>query len=280
MKTHYAMMGVGIVQGEYPLYYDAVNEKGLAMAGLNFVRSACFGEVQPGQDNVAQFELLPWILGQCADVAEAKALLGKIHLTNEGIAPGMPPAHLHWILADEQETVVLEVMEDGVHIYPDPVGVLTNEPPFPLQMFRLNEYMGLTSGMAENRLSKELPLQAYSRGMGALGLPGDLSSQSRFARAAFMKLHAACGETEAERVGQFFHLLDTVKMVRGCCQVETGEEEYTVYQSCYHAREGICYYTAYENRRVHAVELRRENLDGEVLISYPMIRETEFIIQN
>ena len=62
--------------------------------------------------------------------------------------------------------------------------------------------------------------------------------------------------------------------------METGEEEYTVCQSCYHAREGICYYTTYEDRRIHAVELRRENLDEEALASYPMIREAEFIIQN
>ena len=66
MKTHYAMIGMAYVAGDYPLYYDAVNEKGLGIAGLNFVGNAVYnGEVQ-GADNIAQFELIPWILGQCA----------------------------------------------------------------------------------------------------------------------------------------------------------------------------------------------------------------------
>ena len=34
--------GMAHVTGDYPLYYDAINEKGLGMAGLNFV-----GKCQP-----------------------------------------------------------------------------------------------------------------------------------------------------------------------------------------------------------------------------------------
>lgn len=32
---HYAIIGMGLVAENYPLYYDAMNEKGLCMAGLN-----------------------------------------------------------------------------------------------------------------------------------------------------------------------------------------------------------------------------------------------------
>ena len=41
-QTHYAIIGMAHVAGDYPLYYDAINEKGLGMAGLNFV-----GKCQP-----------------------------------------------------------------------------------------------------------------------------------------------------------------------------------------------------------------------------------------
>ena len=45
MRTHYAMIGMAYVAEEYPLYYDAVNEKGLCIAGLNFVgNAACQSE--------------------------------------------------------------------------------------------------------------------------------------------------------------------------------------------------------------------------------------------
>lgn len=271
VESHYAMIGIGCIRDGYPLYYDGANEKGLAMAGLNFVQSADYGKPESGKINVAQFELLPWILASCATVEEAKTLLGEVCVTDTAFSSELPSARLHWILADDRETMVLEVMADGMHIYPNLIGVLTNEPPFPLQVTNLNSYVNLTTEMPENRFSKSLPLRPYSRGMGALGLPGDLSSISRFVRAAFWKEHTLWGETEAACVSSFFHLLDTVKMVKGCCRTEAGEEEYTLYQSCYHG--GVCYYTTYENRQITAVDMMQEDLDGEVLTSPPLKKE-------
>ena len=271
VEDHYAIIGIGCVRDGFPLYYDGINEKGLAMAGLNFVESACYGKPQPDRENVAQFELLPWILAACATVEEAKLRLQSVCVTDTAFSAEIPPAKLHWLIADSAEAAVLEVMADGVHLHPNPVGVLTNEPPFPLQMFSLNNYMHLSAHMPKNRFSDRLPLKAYSKGMGALGLPGDLSSQSRFARAAFFKCNAEPGETGAEKLEQFFHLLDTVKMPRGCCRAEDGTAEYTLYQCCYHG--SACYYTTYETRQIRAVELRQEALDGDGLLSYPLERE-------
>jgi len=89
-------------------------------------------------------------------------------------------------------------MKDGLHIYDNPVGVLTNNPPFDMQMFALNNYAGLSSRQPDNTFADKLKLNAYSRGMGAMGLPGDLSSQSRFIRAAFTRLNAISSDTEEE----------------------------------------------------------------------------------
>ena len=83
-----------------------------------------------------------------------------------------------------------------------PVGVLTNNPPFPQQMFMLNNYMNLSPRQPENKFASELDLTTYSRGMGALGLPGDLSSASRFAKVAFTKMNSVSGNSEAESVSQ------------------------------------------------------------------------------
>lgn len=78
-------------------------------------------------------------------------------------------------------------VKEGVKLYDNPVGVLANNPPFAEQIFQLNNYMHLSPQSPENHFSDRLPLYAYSRGMGALGLPGDLSSQSRFIRGRFHK---------------------------------------------------------------------------------------------
>ena len=210
MKQHYAIIGVAHVDAEYPLYYDAVNEKGLGMAGLNFVGNAVYRKDEEGKDNVASFEFIPWILSQCATLAEAKALLEKMNMTDTPYSKQMPASQLHWIIADETGALTVESVADGFHVYENPAGVLTNNPPFPEQMFSLNNYMNLSPKQPQNQFAQGVPLHTYSRGMGALGLPGDLSSMSRFARVAFVRADSVSGDSEVESVGQFLHSLGSV----------------------------------------------------------------------
>ena len=162
IETHYAIIGMAYVTENYPLYYDAINEKGLGMAGLNFVGNAYYREKVSGKDNIAQFEFIPWILSQCASVAEAKQLIEKINLTNVQFNEKLPLAQLHWIISDSNESITVESVKEGIKVYPNPVGVLTNNPPFNQQMFELNKYMQLSSKSPENRFSEELNLEKYS----------------------------------------------------------------------------------------------------------------------
>ena len=279
-EQHYAMIGMAFVQENYPLYYDAVNEKGLCMAGLNFVGNAAYRDAVPERDNVAVFEFVPWILSQCDAVTEARKLIERINLTPEAFSEQLPPASLHWLIADRKEAIVVESVKDGIHIYDNPVGVLTNNPPFDQQLLQLNDYMHLSTKDPQNRFSKELKLSCYSRGMGALGLPGDLSSRSRFVRAAFVKMNSVSGESESESVSQFFHILGAVDQQRGCCDVGEGAFEITIYTSCCNADKGIYYYTTYENHQITAVDMHRENLDGSALVRYPLITGEQIYRQN
>lgn len=280
MYTHYAMIGMAYVTENYPLYYDAVNEKGLGMAGLNFVGNAVCKDMEEGKDNVAQYEFIPWILCQCATVREARELLARINITKVTFNDQLPPAQLHWMIADSEETITVEAVEDGVKIYDNPVGALTNNPPFPEQMFALKNYMHLSVKPPVNTFAPGLELQPYSRGMGAIGLPGDLSSQSRFVRVAFTKMNSVCGEGEKESVSQFFHILGSVDQQRGCCVLDDGKCEVTLYTSCCNASKGIYYYTTYNNHQITAVDMHRENLVGDSLIHYPAIKEEQIRMQN
>ena len=219
-RTKYAMIGMAYVAGEYPLYYDAVNEKGLGIAGLNFVGNAVYHPVAEGKNNVTQFELIPWLLGSCATLAEARTLLEKTNIVN---IPPPPPA----------------------------------------------------STFAEG-----LDLTVYSRGLGGLGLPGDLSSQSRFVRAAFVRMNAKSGSSEAESVNQFFHILHSVEQQRGCCELDDGKYEITLYTSCCNADKGIYYYTTYGNHQITAVDMHRENLDSTKLTRYPLVQGEQIALQN
>ena len=280
LTRHYAMIGMASVQDGYPLYYDAVNEKGLCMAGLNFVRSAVYGPCAPGKANVAQFELIPWLLGRCATAAEARALLVESRITDDAFLPGLPPAQLHWLLADREQCFAVEQTAEGLRVYEDPAGVLTNEPPFPMQLFRLNDYAQLSPQPPENRFSPALPLETYSRGMGAMGLPGDLSSPSRFVKAAFTRANAKSARSETAAVSQLLHILGSVEQQRGCCQVAEGKYEITLYTSCCSADTGTYYYTTYDNHRICAVRLSGAEADSATLQTYPLQQEQDILYQN
>lgn len=280
LDNHYALIGMAHVAGNYPLYYDAINEKGLGMAGLNFVGNAVYREKAEDKSNVAQFEFIPWVLAKCADLEEAKKLLSNVNITNTQFSRQLPTAQLHWIIADKSGCIVVESVEEGVKIYDNPVGVLTNNPPFPEQMFRLNDFMHLSPKSPENRFSKDLRLRTYSRGMGAMGLPGDLSSQSRFVKVAFTKMNSVSGDSESESISQFFHILGSVDQQRGCCDVGDKEYEITLYTSCCNADKGIYYYTTYENHQISAVDMNRENLDASSLVRYPPITGEQIKYQN
>ncbi len=279
-EKHYAVIGTAHIAGGYPLFYDAVNEKGLCMAGLNFVGNAHYFKNKNGKSNIAQYEFIPWILGKCTSTDEAKELISNINITDTPFSEHMPVGQLHWIIADKNSAITVESVSDGIKVYDNPLGVLTNNPPFDEQMFRLNDYMHLSSRQPKNTFSDKLELKAYSRGMGAIGLPGDLSSQSRFVRVAFVKANSVSGKGETESVSQFFHILGSVDQPRGCCEVADGKYEITIYTSCCNADKGIYYYTTYDNHRISAVDMRKESLDGNELISYPMITEEKINCQN
>ena len=201
-------------------------------------------------------------------------------IVNTPFSEQLPLAQLHWIIADENESITVESMSDGLHIYDNPVGVLTNNPPFPQQMFQLNNYMYLSPKQPKNTFGGNLALDAYSRGMGSLGLPGDLSSSSRFVRVAFTKVNAISGESEEESVSQFFHILGSVDQQRGCCEVTDGKYEITLYTSCCNVIKGIYYYNTYENHQISAVDMHAEDLESNKLICYPVIQGERINYQN
>ena len=280
MDHHFAMIGMACVMDGAPLYYDAVNEKGLAMAGLNFVGNACYNSHTEGKHNIAQFELIPWLLSQCENVDQVRTLLFRTNILGTPFKPSLPAAQLHWLIADRKQAITLECVSDGMMIYDNPVGILTNNPPFPQQLFQLNNYRHLSAKSTQNSFAPSLPLLEYSRGMGALGLPGDLSSQSRFIRAAFTKLNSVSGEGETESVSQFFQILNTVSQTRGCCELENGKQEITLYTSCCNTDKGIYYYTTYDNHQISAINMHREDLESSEIRCYPLITEEQIYLQN
>ena len=267
-SRHHAIIGIAHMQDEYPLYYDAVNEHGLCAAALNFPHSAAY--CAPEEDGwLAPYEVIPFLLGRCTTAQQAAVLLGSLSIAKHDFSPALPCTPLHWILADSRDCFVAEPRVDGVRVYRNPVRVLTNEPPFPRQLDRLNDYLNLSPLPGKNRFSPDLDLTAYSRGMGAMGLPGDFSSQSRFVRGAFVSQNARSCPSTDEGVARLFHLMACVHVPRGSVRLPSGDVE-TIYTSCCDAVRGIYYYATAQNPSLTALDLHRADLESDTPLSYPL----------
>lgn len=280
LSTHFAMIGMATVIDGVPLYYDATNEKGLSIAALNFPDNAVYNPPTEGKYNITPFELIPWLLAQCTTVPEVRVLLENLNLTDIPFDPDFPLTPLHWLIADRNESITVESTAEGLRIYDNPIGILTNNPPFDYHLHNLSNYLNLTSEVPQNRFAPNTHLAPYSRGMGAIGLPGDLSSASRFVRAAFVKLNSVCGESETESVSQFFHILTSVEHPRGTVRLGEGKYQITVYSSCCNVDKGIYYYVTYGNRAIRGIDMHRINLDGDTPVSYKIGTHDELKILN
>ncbi len=280
LEHHYALIGMAYVCQDYPLYYDAINEKGLAMAGLNFPNNAYYHEKEANKNNVAPFEFINWVLTQYTTVDEVKEVLTKTNIVNLDFSEDLKASPLHWLIADKEKAITVESMEDGLHVYDNLVGVLTNNPPFNIQMFNLNNYMSLSTKTPLNNFSKKIKLDTYSRGMGALGLPGDLSSASRFVKATFTKLNSLSGDLESESLSQFFHILNSVDQQRGCVVLENNKYEITIYSSGANLNKGLYYYKTYENSQITCVNMHNVDLESHTLTNYDLIKGQQIKYQN
>lgn len=274
VKMHLAVIGVATVVDNYPLFYDAVNECGLSMAGLNFPGNAVYRPIDPSKANVATFEFIPWVLCQCKTIQDAKELLTNLNLTDISFSPKYPATSLHWIISDRNTSIVVESTHNGLSVYGNQVGVLTNNPEFPYHMRNLVNFANLTPDSPQNRFMDKFPTKPDSLGLGAVGLPGDLSSQSRFIRALFHKSYAIPGDTEEESVAQFFHILDSVSVVNGSVRFDNRYHK-TVYTSCCNTDKMIYYYKTYNNNQISAVELSKVDLDRDDLSIFPFVTEQQ-----
>ena len=267
---HYAMIGTAHVSGNTPLYYDGINEAGVGVAALNFPGCATYHKKRENGHNIASYELIPWILSQCESVDSAEKMLRDTTITDESFSIALPSTPLHWMIADRHRAITVESTENGTQIYRNEVGVMTNSPSFPYHMTKLTEYMRLDVKKPENSICPRVDLSAYSRGLGAIGLPGDWSSSSRFVRAVFALNHTESMSSTEEKISRFFHIMDTVAVPDGCVKTDEGRNVRTVYSSCADLSEGRYYYSTYGCRRITEVGIRDLSLEDNRLVRIKM----------
>lgn len=251
----YAIIGMAHPTATQPLFYDALNDRGLCAAALNFPMFAFYHEKIDSALPLASFEVISYILSQCACVTDAISALDRALISDDDFSPSLKSRSLHWMIADKERAIVVESVKDGLKIYENPFGVMTNSPPFPYHTARLCEYSNLSPYQIENRLAPTIDLTPYSRGLGAFGLPGDFSSSSRFIRAFFAKESTLLPpwesiDTKNKAMQRIFDILSTVSLPFGIARTAGGEPIYTVYTSLIDIERREYRYFTYADRNI------------------------------
>ena len=239
LARHYAIMGTGVIRDGIPLFADAMNEKGVCMAGLHFPGNAVYippDTVAERVEQPAPFELIPYLLGSCESIQEVKAALQNIAVADIPFSDDLPNTPLHWHIAAPDGSLILEAVAEGIKIYDDVAGVLCNNPPYPFHRANLHRYEGISG--ESPRKSGASPRRAYlgetyELGLGTVGLEGDYTSPSRFVRAAILRRLVAWEALEGgEEMVQFFRVLGAVAVPRGCVKTQDGAHHATLYSCC------------------------------------------------
>ena len=292
-KNQYAMIGVGVKDGETPLYFDAMNERGLFAAALNFRGCALYG-VQNGRGaGVSSSHFISFVLGYFKSVSELRDLEGELWITPEGVG-GAEPTPLHWMVCDGSECIVIESTKDGLAFYDNDIGVLTNSPNFAFFKTRMQDFASLHPSNADNLMFdyEKNSNYPYSHSLGALGLPGDYSSVSRFAKAAFVSKyirhvgscigglaegHSEKEATEAEdlkkgKINSFFRIMSSVSVPFGCSMGENNMPMLTFYTVCADPSEGKYYFNDYNCAEIRFVRFSEKYFNADRLISFDLYR--------
>ncbi len=280
-KNKYAIIGMASVIDEYPAFADAMNEKGLGCAGLNFPGYSYLEEkTVSGKINLAPYDLILWILSNFETVDEVKKELPNVELIAVPINEKTPLPTLHWIAADKNgKSIVIEKTKERFAVYENPIGVLTNSPTFDWHLTNLNEYIKTTPIQPESTKWGEKELKPLGVGGGTNGLGGGFSGVDRFVRIAYLK--SRCAETEDLETGisQFYHMLNNVAMPKGSVMAD-GLQDTTLYTSCMCQEKGIYYYTTYNSYGIMAIDMNKEELDAKEIKRFDYIEKLQMMEQN
>ena len=267
MANSPALIGMGIVAENTPLYFDCANEYGLAVAGLNFPGYAKYEtEAIDGKTNVAAYEFPLWVALNFKTVDEVEKALSDVVVVAKAINDQYPVSELHWIIGDAKRSIVVEYTAAGMEIFENDVDVLTNQPGYAWHKENMRNYMNLFPQMPKEVKWREAKMTAFVSGSLMRGLPGGFYSTDRFIRVAYFNTHYPIQSDEATNVSRLFHTLTSVAMIDGGAAMADGNFEKTVYTGGYSSAAQTYYYSTYEDPAIKSVALKDYDLDSTEVI--------------
>lgn len=274
--TVYSFVGTGRLLSQYVMV-DGVNEAGFGAAALYLVESQYAKAPVAGKHNLASFEVVAYLLGQMHDVAQLRANLDELNIvaTDNALLDGNVP--LHWIVADKTgDTAVIEMGASGLKCYDNPVGVMTNSPEFPWHLQNLQNYPQLSPALAAGTQYGALKALGAGAGTGALGLPGDYTSVSRFVRMAFLRENVDQVSGQGATINTLSHLLNALDIPRGVKLMANGEADYTQYRAYFDLTTASYFMQPYDDLTITQVNLTDEMVNATSPKEWPLSNQQAF----
>ena len=271
-------VGAGRNVGQY-LTVDGVNEAGFAAATLYFTESKYSPAPLAGHVNLASHEMIPYLLGNMHSVSELRdrlATLNVVAVKNKFMGDIVVP--LHWIVTDASgDCAVLEAEGEGLQLYDNPVGVMTNSPDFPWHVKNLKNFAQLQPTLAAGTKYGALQADGFGAGTGAVGLPGDYTSVSRFVRMAFLREHAEKVHGQAAAVNTISHLLGSLDIPRGIKISADGSSDYTQYRGYMDMSRHAYFMQPYDDQTITKVALTEDLLNAAEQTEFPLAQAQQFV---
>lgn len=275
-QSRYGYVGLAVEMKEF--IAEGINEAGLSAGLFYFPNYGQYEDYQPDKkaSSMADLQLVPYILGECATLEEVKAAVERIHIIN--IDPRA--STVHWRFADPQgRQLVLEIIDGKPCFYENQLGVLTNSPGFEWQLTNLNNYVNLFPGAAPAQQLGELSLRSLGAGSGFLGLPGDVTPPSRFVRAAFYQATAPQQETARATVEQSFQILNNFDIPIGIefplGKVPADIPSATQWTSATDLKNRMLYFRTMYNNTIRCIDLRSIDFSQVGYRAVPMDTERQ-----
>lgn len=258
--TTHAAVGIGAFDN--PSIVDGFNDAGLTVAGFYFNQYAQYVSLKDADPSRSMnaIDFSGWALGTCASIAELREAINNITIADiavPGWGSAAPP--FHWIAYDlDGSAVVIEPRGGTLVVTENPIGAMANSPDFDFHLKNLGNYLNIQPLNVNTSDVFGTQIIASSQGTGALGLPGDGTSPSRFVRAAYYSASHASPINAYDGIHEVFHLLNMFDIPVGSVQAVEGNmhaAEWTLATCARDPKAGEYYWRTYGDQTIRKVSL-------------------------
>lgn len=249
---------------------DGMNEVGLSFEYLYLPGETQYPTVPAGKEtkSLPYYQLGQWILGNFKTVDEVKKALADIYIYQAylpgsiaGLSNVIFPLHAS-VYEANGKGIVIEFIGGKVNVY-DNIGIMTNSPTYDWQVTNLRNYLNLSPYNAKPVTVNGITYSATGQGSGNVGLPGDASPPSRFAKTAFLTTAALPVNNKSDVLNLGEHIINNVDIPIGIARsVDNGKDvtDYTQWVIFKDLSNKVIYYRTYDDLTLRMVDLKKVDL--------------------